>query len=333
MPTPADRLQKQLKKYIEQLMKSPEWIRIGFALLIMAGVYALLMAAMPNFCLNNLITPLVLVYFLWKLGFKGIKKLLLVGLLACLVSSGIWAVVSTNFYLNMPTTYATSDNDELTDGIVTPVYGNPDATYNYTVTVHLANASDVVTNVTVVTGELRLPGGQGHNYTMHLLSNTSTTQTYYYETTAFGPVNLYIFAANISGKWYIATDSRPDSRTPYATYGIMTGPVQKDWNTVFLIMIPFGLYTAFINVFPVYAILVLMVWWLRRARAMRIEAYDKAVSEREKQKAEVEKTDTKVPSLSKAMGLETGDNFVCSECGADVPSEAKVCPKCGEKFD
>jgi ribosomal protein L40E len=33
------------------------------------------------------------------------------------------------------------------------------------------------------------------------------------------------------------------------------------------------------------------------------------------------------------MGLEKEEGFVCSECGADVPAEAKACPKCGEKFD
>ena len=27
------------------------------------------------------------------------------------------------------------------------------------------------------------------------------------------------------------------------------------------------------------------------------------------------------------------DFFQCSECGAEVPSDAKVCPKCGAKFD
>jgi rubrerythrin len=66
---------------------------------------------------------------------------------------------------------------------------------------------------------------------------------------------------------------------------------------------------------------------------MRTEAYEKAVAEREKEREGVGKDETKVPSLSKAMGLETDEGFVCSECGADVPAEAKVCPKCGEKFD
>jgi ribosomal protein L40E len=33
------------------------------------------------------------------------------------------------------------------------------------------------------------------------------------------------------------------------------------------------------------------------------------------------------------MGLEKEEGFVCSECGADVPADAKKCPKCGEKFD
>jgi ribosomal protein L40E len=65
---------------------------------------------------------------------------------------------------------------------------------------------------------------------------------------------------------------------------------------------------------------------------MRVNAYEKAVSEREKEQEGVPKDEKKVPSLAKAMGLEK-ESFVCSECGSDVPGDATVCPKCGEKFD
>ena len=27
------------------------------------------------------------------------------------------------------------------------------------------------------------------------------------------------------------------------------------------------------------------------------------------------------------------DSFECSECGAEIPEDAKVCPKCGAVFD
>jgi transcription initiation factor IIE alpha subunit len=86
-------------------------------------------------------------------------------------------------------------------------------------------------------------------------------------------------------------------------------------------------------VFPIFALLLLMVWWTKRARRMRVEAFEKAVAEREKETKDVPKVETKV-SLARAMGTDKAEGgFVCSECGADVPADAKVCPKCGEKFD
>ncbi len=94
----------------------------------------------------------------------------------------------------------------------------------------------------------------------------------------------------------------------------------------------------FIQFFPMYAIMVFMIWWTKRARRMREQQISKWEAESRKkiaeEKAKEQKEDTKVPSLAKAMGLEpAGDTFVCSECGTDVPSDATVCPKCGEKFD
>jgi ribosomal protein L40E len=65
-----------------------------------------------------------------------------------------------------------------------------------------------------------------------------------------------------------------------------------------------------------------------------VEAYEKALEERSKEKDGIPETRAKVPSLAEAMGKGTsGEGFVCSECGADVPAEAKRCPKCGERFD
>lgn len=53
----------------------------------------------------------------------------------------------------------------------------------------------------------------------------------------------------------------------------------------------------------------------------------------EGENAEEQKDDAKATTSAKPKGAETGDTFVCSECGADVPADATKCPKCGEKFD
>ena len=66
---------------------------------------------------------------------------------------------------------------------------------------------------------------------------------------------------------------------------------------------------------------------------MREKQIEKWQAEHAKEEAEKPKTRTsKVPSLDATMG-NVEEGFVCSECGADVPADATVCPKCGEKFD
>jgi ribosomal protein L40E len=85
-------------------------------------------------------------------------------------------------------------------------------------------------------------------------------------------------------------------------------------------------------VFGPYLIIIAMIWWTRRARRMRRQQLEKWEKEHEKADGEKPKEASKVPSLASAMGKDD-ESFVCSECGADVPADAAVCPKCGEKFD
>jgi len=337
MPTPAQRLDAKFKALVERFMKAPILVRVAFAIAVFGGLYALLMYAAPFHCLVNLIVPLIFLAVLWKLKFQSIKQLLIIGLIGSLAITAVYADVATRYYLDVPVVAAQSENSELFDGMVTPVYGNSETQYNFTVSVKMPNSTSVITNMTVVIGDLRFYGGVGHNYSMSLLGSyldeqNATIVEYYYVTTVPHPLNLFVFWANVDGEWYIAGNQDPSSSSPLPTYGI-EGPAYKDYWAIFGLMIPFGLYTAFVNIYIVFAILVLMVWWLKRARKMRMDSYEKSVAERAKEREGVSKEDAKVPSLAKAMGVEGSDSFVCSECGADVPAEAKSCPKCGEKFD
>jgi hypothetical protein len=153
---------------------------------------------------------------------------------------------------------------------------------------------------------------------IHNADPNSTAISYYLETEVVNPMSVFYFGTPINGSW---------------TYVGALGPVAGDFGGLIAWLSPTAFVSTFASVYPIFALLLLMVWWTRRARRMRTEAYEKAVAEREKEREGVGKDETKVPSLSKAMGLETDEGFVCSECGADVPAEAKVCPKCGEKFD
>ncbi|MCU0861839.1 MAG: zinc-ribbon domain-containing protein, partial [Methanomassiliicoccales archaeon] len=62
-----------------------------------------------------------------------------------------------------------------------------------------------------------------------------------------------------------------------------------------------------------FAFVLMAAWWM--------ESSKKRMEQLQKRKAQ-----------EKALA-ESKDKFVCSECGADVPGDAKECPQCGEKFD
>jgi hypothetical protein len=330
MVTPAQRLQEELKKLFQKFIKTP--FAIPAAIAITAGVYYLVLAYAGSFCLSGLITPLALLGIMWEFGFKGVKKLLILGAVTALALSGVWCAYATNYYQHVLGFTASSDDHVLIDGKVDPLFGESTTQFNFTVTVTANFTNTAVTNVTLLIADLNIIGARAHNYSMILADNGTNIRHYYYVTEVSKPVNTFVFGAKVNGDWVIALNPTPDKKSPIPT-AALEGPVYKDSGAVAVQLIALSLYAGYVVVFPIYALLLLMVWWTRRARRMRVEAYEKAMSEREQETKNIPKEEAKVPRLSKATGSEGEETFVCSECGADVPADAKVCPKCGEKFD
>jgi len=329
METQAKRLEVYLKGLFQEFKKTRLPIPIGIAL--SAGVYALVLLYAGTFCLSGLITPLFILGIMWQLGVKGVKKLLIVGIVACIACAGVWVVYFTDFYQHIEPKIATSENATLADGKVTPLFGDSSTMFNYTLTVHLPGANTTVEEVSVATASVAFPSAKANNYTMlrDFARSNATVWYYYYNTTVTRPINQYIFWAKVNGTWHIA-----DERLADGTELAINGPIYTSTPAVMAPLVPISFVQSFVGVYPMYALLLLMIWWTRRARKMRVNAYEKAVEERAKEKEGIPQERAKVPSLAEAMGKETsGEGFVCSECGADVPAEAKRCPKCGERFD
>jgi predicted amidophosphoribosyltransferase len=55
-------------------------------------------------------------------------------------------------------------------------------------------------------------------------------------------------------------------------------------------------------------------------------------SSKKKYAAQMEKAKGQQKDSSKSIGSKV-EKLVCSECGTEVPADAKVCPQCGEKFE
>jgi ribosomal protein L40E len=317
METPAQKIEKILKAQFEKFLKTPFVIPAGIAL--SAGIYLVVIAYLSGFCLGGLITPLAMVGMFWFFGVKSVKKLVIIGAVAAMVFAAVMTVYLPYTWQGMDAPVIENDSGSISDGTVSPIRGDATTVYNFTVTMNVADES-LLQDVRVIVIGVGYFTDPEVNVSMDLMPGNYTNATsfgYYYETSVPNPMNLFAFGAWINGSWVIAGD---------------LGPVSNDTGAIMTAVFPAALMQSYVSVFPIYLLLLLMIWWTRRARKMRVNAYEKAVSEREKEQEGVPKDEKKVSSLAKAMGLEK-ESFVCSECGSDVPGDATVCPKCGEKFD
>lgn len=332
----AKRLQQWLNQLLEKFKKTPYVIPVVIALA--AGVFFLVTAFAGTNCLAPLLPPLALLGLLWYFDIKSAKKMLLIGLVACLVFAGVWIYVVTGIYEGVePKVGVSKDGKTLTNGTVEPLKGTAQTTYNFNLTVRNASSSPVARDgVKVIVTPVSFPSKPVANYSMARVTDLKPINVsgaifwvanYSYSTTISTPINQHYFLADINNTWELAADYSSGSADR------LVGPISKDTPTVASALILFSLVQVYASTFPIFAIMVLMIWWTRRARRMREDQMKKWQEERGKEGAkEPGKGKAKTPSLQKAMGLEE-ETFVCSECGADVPADATVCPKCGEKFD
>ena len=334
MEPPAQRLQKYFSEQLKKFGKTP--FVIPFAIGISAAVYYLVVLYGSTFCLSGLLTPLVLLGICWYFGIKSVKKLLIIGVLASLVFAGVYAAALTDQYQHIQYKVSASDdkNATLREGALQPLYGDKTTIYEFSVTVHVKDNVTTVKDVIVVIQKVQFPSAASEEFPMtersrQVLNNTTGEANihYAYSTTLSTPVNAYLFGANVSGKPYVAADYSTNPTT------FLMGPISKDTNAILGLILPISLLQTFVSVFPLYALIVVMIWWTRRTRKMRKDQMNKW-EERAKEEAKKPKEDAKVSLQRKAMGLEDDEGtFVCSECGADVPASATRCPKCGEKFE
>lgn len=337
--TAAQRMQRLLKELLEKFKKTPYVIPVAVG--ISALLFFLVTAYAGTNCLAPLLPPLGLLGVLWYFGIRTPKKMLIVGVIASLVFAGVWIYVVAGLYENVEHIEGRSlDGKTLTNATVSPLKGNAQTTYHFNVTVRNASTSPVaLDSVKVVLVPVSYPGKPIANHTMAAVPGTSYSRNisgttfwysnYTYATTVSNPINSYYFIAEVNHTWVLGAD--------YASGAAirLVGPIFSDTAAVAGALVLFSLVQVFASTFPIFAILVLMIWWTRRARRMREDQMKKWQEEREKEEAKEPpkgKAKTPTPSLQKAMGLQD-ETFVCSECGADVPADATVCPKCGEKFE
>lgn len=316
---------KMGKDLFEKFKKKPLFTILGGAALV-AGIFYLLLSYMLDWCLLPIIPPFLMLGVFWMLDVKRAKALIVAGLFTCTVLMFVTAAFFVNMYTDIEPESARSSDSAmvLRNGVVSPLRGDYITPFNYTVDVYV-NESTPVNSVSVIIAgfssfrnESMLPMERGAN---------DTFTRYYYATTLSDAVNQFVFWANVSGTWYFASNYEDGVETA------VIGPVHSSAWEIAKPILYYSAVQSYVQFFIIYGLLVAMIWWTRRARRMRVKQMEQWETKRKEAAAKAPKDEAKVPSLSRAMGLEDEDSFVCSECGADVPSDATQCPKCGEKFE
>ena len=329
-----DNLKKFINDLFEKFKKTP-YVMPATAGLI-GGIFFLMLLFLIDTCLISLLPPFIMLGMFWGMGIKRGRKLLLGGVMACVVM----LVIEAAFFVDMASDYepAVAHSDDvprtLRDGVVSPAKGDAQTPFNFTIDVYADNVDDIQIVV------LRYKGIESSwkNTSMtpvpgmfNLTVNNETYSQYQYVTTLSDSVNQFCFAAQINGTWIEAWNYSGISETT------VFGPVYEDDFEILKPMLYLSAMQVFLQYFLIYALLVGMIWWTRRARRMREKQLEKWAQKQKEAEASAPKDEAKVPSLARAMGLEKDageeDTFVCSECGADVPADATKCPSCGEKFD
>src|SRR3989442_2524457 len=253
-------------------------------------------------CLSVLFAGLIMLVIPYWLKERRIKVLALNGAVIFLVATLIFGVLfAQTLSGNDPLPVAASGfNAELTNGTVVPGRGAPGAYYNFTARLTVGGAANV--SRYAVWANLTTVDGVDHPARMAAVdpldTNLSDGKWYY----ANIPVDDKIYVFWFSVAVFNGTDTSW-FRSPW-----QVGPITASYGT----FLGFSLYYGAIYlILPVsfYFIVLMLYWWTVRAKAER---------RRLGMTVETESTDS---------------GFMCTNCGADVPADAKNCPKCGAVFE
>ncbi|MDW5563412.1 MAG: zinc ribbon domain-containing protein [Methanomassiliicoccus sp.] len=272
-------------------------VYVGLALTFIVCTLLLLYSSYL-LCFGILLVAVAGYYIPVLFGLKSRKKLAVWGVVLIV----LLAVPYTMFIIaqekNAENIKLSTANGSMTNGTVTPFYGNDTTVHVFSVEV----TNSTYSNVRVVVYDVQT-SSVVVNATME--GNTSTNDGLFtYETT---------LANKSSYGYWFAADTNDGFKATSSNYG----PLHADDTALFVYWFPLIIFALFIEIGVLYFLLLIMGYWMERTRA---RAADKQMQQGP--------SDTLPPAKG---GKE--EKFVCSECGAEVPSSAQRCPQCGERFD
>ncbi|MGD0057133.1 MAG: zinc-ribbon domain-containing protein [Methanomassiliicoccales archaeon] len=289
-------------------------IPIGLALTVV--ITTLLLLFLWYECLSLILIAILAYGIPFYFGLKNRKKLALFGLALFIYLGLAFAVSSFYAYTGYPGDHISSDDNVLVNGTVEPYRGDDSTIFTFSVMLTNGNASGQVwANISnIFPGDISsinqtmspyepapVPGGQ-----VFVLNKTIPAGIYaYYFTTFDGTI------------WH---------KTPNPGFG----PLAISDGALIEQMLYTRMLLVWLQIGTLFYMILALTWWMDSSKK-RAEGLRKKPEEDKKNKAAAKPEKGK--EAQNEVKTKIVEKFVCSECGAEVPVNAKKCPHCGEPFE
>ena len=285
------------KESFNNFRKQKYAVPIGLALTVLLTLALTLYAI--SLCFVPMLIALVAYGIPYFLGLKSRKKLAVFGTVLILFLGIVFGLNIFYYIQGFSGQVVHSENNELIAGQVSPVKGLPADSYNFTV--------EVV-------------GGTNSSIVYLLAINGASTDTLNYSMTYVGMDGsnaIYTKTVNNLSEGIYQFQYQGLTAGGFVLTDAGVGPIAMSMDNVLSSYLFYGVvFIGLLQIGMLFYLLLILTWWMDRSKAKMAE-FDKARKQEKKGED----------------GLSVVDKFICSECGADVPVEAKECPRCGEKFE
>jgi ribosomal protein L40E len=301
-----------LKRAFDNFKSKKYAIPIGLAITIL--IATLLVVFLWYECFSLILVAILAYGIPYYFGLKNRKKLAVFGVGLFLFLGLAFAVSSFYTFKNPEGSTINSDDNVLVNGTVSPYQGSSSTVFAFSVVFVGDN----------VTGEVRVnitnawPGNvEDINNTMNRLRPTLGGYVFVFNKTL--PEGIYQYH-------FVAKEGSEYSRT--STWAI--GPLAVSDEVLFEQLLLTRMMVVWLEIATLFYMILALTWWMENSKKRTQELRKQAEEGRKKkdagrpEKGKEAQTDVKKKIVEK---------FVCSECGAEVPVDAKKCPRCGEPFE
>lgn len=283
--------EQSFRKAMESVGKT-KWGSIAVLLITGLACY-LVLAVASTVCFSYLLIAIMAYGIPFLFGVRGMKKMLVYGLVLFLALGLAFGVQMYMQYTGGGGITVSSADGVLIDGIVEPYRGDNGTLHHFSVQVTEIDYDEVH-----LIYQNRLSTDDPVNLSSSGFVNISGGRTYFFNETIGEGLFQYQFQANGTSGWTFTS--------------IGTGPVNVPDSYLLQQLLISSILLVFFQIGILFFLILALVWVSDRSKKTMQEAMKK-----EKER----------------MAPSPQEKVVCSECGSEVPFNAKECPQCGEPFE